>query len=68
MGCSGGALSIMHDNVVSYPGSVSNGSIRECGMSLAQWQAKGNDLRTTVVPLPPAEEIIAAARALLSMD
>jgi hypothetical protein len=66
MGCSGGALSDMHDNIVSYPGSDSIG-LTECGVPLSTWQQRGNDPGTAVVPIPLPTEIIAAARRLLSM-
>ena len=66
MGCSGGALSDMHDNLVSYPGAATVG-LTECGKPLAEWQQLGNDPGTKAVPTPSPAEMIAAARLLLSM-
>jgi hypothetical protein len=54
---------IVHDNKVFTP----TGAVTECGMSLAQWQAAGNDPGTTAAPFPSDAELIAYARAALGM-
>ncbi len=65
MGCAGGALSVMHDNFISFPGSTTNSVLPECGVPLDQWQKEGHDLGTTVGATPPAHAIIFAAKGLL---
>lgn len=53
----------VHDNRVYTP----TGSVTECGMSLAAWQAAGNDPGTTAAPYPSDATLIAYARAALGM-
>ena len=45
-----------------------SGQTGQCGMTLAQWQALGNDPGTTVHgPIPPKEAIIAMAARTLGL-
>jgi hypothetical protein len=59
--CTGVGATIMSKN--SY--YTSDGDVTECGMPLAQWQAKGNDAGSTVAKLPDDATIIGWAKALL---
>ena len=54
----------MHDNRVYTP----DGKASESGKSIAEWQAQGHDLGTTVGTMPSDDEILAVARSLLQMD
>jgi len=60
--CSGDAMPIVHDNKVFSP----TANITECGMSLQDWQAKGNDPGTTAAVTPSDQYLIALAQELLS--
>ena len=42
--------------------------VTECGMTLAEWQAKGNDKGTTAAPLPSDDYLIALSKQLLGMQ
>ncbi len=56
---------VLHSNEVFTP----TGKVTECGMSLAAWQAKGNDINTTAAPYPASSTVIfAAARTALGMN
>jgi len=56
-------LPTMHDNTLFLPDTA----VTECGMPLPAWQAKGNDLRTTVAwPPPAATELLALAKETLA--
>lgn len=57
------ALTIVGNNTIFSP----TGAITECGMPLAQWQAKGNDLGTTAQVTPTDDALIALAKAALGM-
>ena len=59
--CDGDAKTVVHNN--SY--FTKGGSITECKMDLAAWQAKGNDKGSAVAKLPSDETIIGWAKALL---
>ena len=61
--CSGPGMTVVHDNQIFTP----TGKVTECGMSLAQWQAKGNDKGTTAAKWPEDEDIINAGRKVLDM-
>jgi hypothetical protein len=54
---------VVHDNVVYTP----TGTVTECGMTLAQWQAAGNDPGTTAAVTPADTDLLAFARAALGM-
>ena len=53
----------MRNNTIWSP----TGKISECGMSLAQWQAKGNDVGTTASPYPDDKTVLAIVRKTLRM-
>jgi hypothetical protein len=59
--CSGVGTTVIYNNTVYSP----TGAITECGTTLAQWQAQGNDLGTVATTYPSVDEIIASARAKL---
>lgn len=61
--CSGDGMTVVHDNKIYTP----SGTMSECGMSLHDWQAKGNDPRTTAGKIPEDAVIIDAARHLLGL-
>merc|ERR1711861_43965 len=46
--CDGAAKTVVHDNRYFTP----SGDIKECGASLKDWQAKGNDAGSTVAKIP----------------
>ena len=52
--CSGDGMTVLHDNKIYTP----NGKVTECNMSLAEWQAKENDLRTTASKLPEYKDLV----------
>ena len=54
---------VVHDNAVYTP----TGAVTECGMTLAQWQAAGNDPGTTAAVTPSDDVILTLARAALGM-
>ncbi len=57
------AVTIVGGNTVWSP----TGAITECGMSLPQWQAAGNDVGTTGSPFPADVTVLALARSLLGL-
>jgi hypothetical protein len=57
------AKTIVYGNTIYTP----TGSVTECGMSLAAWQAKGNDVGTTAAPTPADSVILALAKTALGM-
>lgn len=61
--CNGQGKTILSGNTIYTP----LGNITECGMSLAAWQAQGNDPGTTASAYPAtlADDMIAAARSVL---
>lgn len=61
--CSGDGKTVVHDNKIYTP----NGKVSECGMSLKEWQAKGNDPGTIAGKIPDDEVIIDGARFLLGL-
>lgn len=52
--CSGDGMTVLHDNKIYTP----NGKVTECKMTLAEWQAKGNDLRTTANKTPADSDLV----------
>ena len=65
IGCSGGALPQMGNNSVHDPDPQAG--LSTCGVPLSEWQAQGHDLGTTLGPIPPAADLISAARRLLGL-
>ena len=61
--CSGGAKTIVHHNTIWSP----TGNITECGKSLAEWQAAGNDVGTTATAYPSDATVMAVVRKTLRM-
>ena len=59
--CSGSAMTIVHDNRIYTP----TGKVTECGTSLKEWQAKGNDPDTTADVWPSDDELVSATKKLL---
>lgn len=57
------AMPIMHDNRVFTP----DGTAKEAGKTIKQWQAEGHDLGTTVAKTPDDATIIKMAREVLQM-
>ena len=57
------AKTVVHDNHIYTP----NGNVTECGMSLAEWQAKGNDPGTTASKWPEDSELIEMIQQLLDI-
>ena len=54
---------IVHNNTMYTP----DGTFNECGKTLAQWQAAGNDPGTVVLPTPDDATLLALARGVLGM-
>ena len=54
---------VVHDNHIYTP----NGNVTECGMSLAEWQAKGNDPGTTASMWPDDADLVKKIQRLLNM-
>jgi len=61
--CSGAGQTIVGGNTIWSP----TGNIQECGMSLAQWQAKGNDAGTTAAAYPSDATVLSIARNMLGL-
>lgn len=61
--CTSGGITITANNTIWSP----TGAITECGMSLAAWQAKGNDPLTTASAFPDDSVVLAVAKAILGM-
>jgi len=59
--CSGNGKTVVHDNEVYTP----NAKVDECGMSLANWQAQGNDPGTKAAVWPADEVILTWLKELL---
>jgi len=59
--CSGEGKTIIHDNAYY----TQSGDMTECGKSLKEWQALGNDQGSAVMMLPPDDTLISWARELL---
>lgn len=59
--CSGAGKTVVHDNQYF----TASGSVTECKMDLAAWQAKGEDKGSSVAKLPEDATIIAWAKELL---
>ena len=57
------AKTVVYNNTIYTP----TGAVTECGMSLAAWQARGNDPGTTAHPYPSDDVILSAARAALGL-
>ena len=57
------AMPVMHDNRIFTP----DGTAKEAGKTIKQWQAMGHDLGTTVEKLPSDEVVIQMARDVLKM-
>jgi hypothetical protein len=57
------AMTIVYNNSVYTP----SGSVTECGMSLAAWQAKGGDPGTTAAVTPDDDTILGLMRQALGM-
>lgn len=61
--CEGPGKTVVHDNHIYSP----TGKITECKMSLAEWQAKGNDPGTTASTWPSDEELEGMGRWLMNI-
>lgn len=61
--CTGAGATIVGNNTIWSPTGVTT----ECGMSLAAWQAKGNDAGTVAAAWPADSVVIALARSILGM-
>ena len=61
--CDGAGKTVVHDNRIYSP----TGKITECKMSLAEWQAKGNDPGTTAGTWPDDSDLEAMVRWLLNI-
>ena len=61
--CSGDGKMVLHDNKIYTP----TGKVTECGMALADWQAKGNDPGTTVTTLPEDDDLVKMIKNLLDI-
>jgi len=59
--CTGTGKAVLYSNQYFTP----TGNITECGVDLADWQAKGFDVRSTVASTPDADTIIGWARETL---
>merc|ERR1712151_658842 len=64
--CDGVGRTVLHDNEYY----TANGTVFECGMPLAEWQAAGpqNDARSVSATIPDADTIIGWAKAKLGMQ
>lgn len=63
MQCSGDGVTVVHDNKIHTP----TGKVTECGMSLADWQAKGHDPNTTASTFPSDDDLVKMSRQLLGI-
>jgi hypothetical protein len=61
--CTGGGKTIVHGNTVWSP----TGNITECGKSLSEWQAEGNDLGTVAAAYPSDATVLGVVRKTLQM-
>ena len=61
--CSGDGKTGVHDNHIYTP----TGKVTECKMSLADWQAKGNDPGTTASTWPSDDDLVKETRQLLGI-
>ena len=61
--CTEPGKTVLHDNHIYTP----TGNVTECGMSLAEWQAKGNDPGTTASTFPADDDLDKMIRQLLSV-
>ena len=61
--CSGPGKTVLHDNHIYNP----TGKVTECGKSLADWQAAGNDPGTTASTFPDDDVLVAMTRRLLNI-
>jgi len=61
--CSGDGMTLVGGNTIWSP----TGAIKECGSTLADWQAKGNDVGTTASAYPADSVVLAQVKATLKM-
>lgn len=61
--CTGDAKTVVHDNRVFTP----TGKVTECGKTLAQWQAAGNDPGTTAGVIPDSATILGWVKEKIGM-
>ena len=61
--CDGPGKTVVHDNNIYNP----TGKVTECGTSLAEWQAKGNDPGTTANKWPNDDVLVEMTRQLLNI-
>jgi hypothetical protein len=61
--CSGAGMTIVGGNTIWSP----TGAVSECGTTLPQWQAQGNDPGTTAAAWPADSAILTLARSILGM-
>ena len=61
--CSGAGKTVVHDNHIYNP----TGKVTECGKSLSEWQAAGNDPGTTASTLPNDDVLVELTRNLLNI-
>ena len=61
--CAAPGMTIVFNNTIYSP----TGAVTECGKSLAQWQAAGNDPGTVAAAYPPDATILALARSILGI-
>ena len=61
--CSGDGKTIVFNNSIYTP----TGRVTECGMTLAQWQAQGNDPGTTAAPYVSDEQLLSWGRTVIGL-
>jgi len=61
--CSGAGMTLVGGNTVWTP----TGAVKECGTTLAQWQAAGNDPGTTAAAWPADAVVLNAVNAMLGL-
>ncbi len=61
--CSGDGKTIVYNNSIYTP----NGKVTECGMSLSDWQAKGNDPGSRAYKWPSDDQLEALVKNVLHM-
>lgn len=61
--CSGVGKTVVHDNKIYSP----TGNVTECGMSLSDWQAMGNDPGTMASKFPEDNALVSMIKQLLNI-
>ena len=60
----GNSITIVGGNTVWTP----TGAVTECGTTLVNWQAAGNDVGTTAAAFPTDATVLALARSILGLQ